>query len=84
MVDYLLSENVYLLTLISKEENDKENKEIENMLGTSKQVLNVYRENSTKLETTKKAKKLHKEMISTDYLNEFSYNEMKKNPIRVV
>jgi hypothetical protein len=82
--DYLLSENVYLLTLISKEENDKENKEIENMLGTSKQVLNVYRENSTKLETTKKAKKLHKEMISTDYLNEFSYNEMKKNPIRVV
>ena len=51
---------------------------------TNKQVLNVYRENSKKLETTKKAKKLHKEMISTDYLNEFSYNEMKKNPIRVI
>ena len=83
--DYLLSENVYLLTLRSEEENNKENKEIENMLGaTSKQVLNVYKENSKKLETTKKAKKLHKEMISTDYLNEFSYNEMKKNPIRVI
>jgi len=83
--DYLLSENVYLLTLRSEEENNKENKEIENMLGaTSKQVLNVYRENSKKLETTKKAKKLHKEMIGTMYLNEFSYNESKKNPIRVI
>ena len=83
--DYLLSENVYLLTLRSEEENSKDNKEIENMLGTTnKQVLNVYRENSKKLETTKKAKKLHKEMISTDYLNQFSYDEMKKNPIRVI
>jgi len=36
------------------------------------------------LEVTKKAKKLHSAMISTNYLNEFSYNEMKKNPIRVI
>jgi hypothetical protein len=38
----------------------------------------------TSFEVTKKAKKLHKEMISTTYLNEFSYNERKKNPIRVI
>ena len=82
--DYLLSENVYLLTLRSEEENDKENKELENILGaTSTQVLNVYKENSKKLETTKKAKKLHAEMIGSEYLNQFSYDERKKNPIKV-
>ena len=46
-------------------------------------LLKGYKK-TTNFEVTKKAKKLHKEMISTDYLNEFSYNEMKKNPIRVV
>jgi hypothetical protein len=40
--------------------------------------------NPLTFEITKKTKKLHKEMISTMYLNEFSYNEMKKNPIRVI
>ena len=82
--DYLLSENIFVLSLRSEKENDKEHEEIENMLGTSKQVLNVYREISKKLETTKKAKKLHDEMIGTMYLNEFSYNERKKNPTKVI
>ena len=47
------------------------------------QVLNAYEKKPMKYETTKKAKKLHDEMISTTYLNEFSYNERKKNPIKV-
>jgi len=83
--DYLLSENVFLLTLRTKEENDKEHNELENILGkASMQVLNVYKKKPMKHETTKKAKKLHDEMISTTYINEFSYNERKKNPIRVI
>ena len=83
--DYLLSENVYLLTLRSKEENNKEHEELKNILGkASMEVLNAYQKKPAKFETTKKAKKLHDKMISTDYLNEFSYNEMKKNPIRVI
>ena len=48
------------------------------------EVLNAYQKKLAKFETTKKAKKLHDRMIGTEYLNEFSYNEMKKNPIRVV
>ena len=83
--DYLLSENVFCLSLRTREENDKEHEELKNILGqASKQVLNAYEKNTMKYETTKKAKKLHDEMISTTYLNEFSYNERKKNPIRVI
>jgi len=83
--DYLLSENVFRLTLRSKDENDKESKELENILGgTNTQLLNAYKKNPMKYETTKKAKKLHSKMIGTSYLNEFSYNERKKNPIRVI
>ena len=83
--DYLLSENVFCLSLRTKEENEKEHVELKNILGqASKQVLNAYEKNTMKYETTKKAKKLHDEMISTDYLNEFSYDKMKKNPMRVI
>ena len=83
--DYLLSENVFRLTLRSKEENDKEHNELENILGkTNMQVLDAYKKKPMKYETTKKAKKLHDIMISTMYINEFSYNERKKNPIRVI
>lgn len=82
--DYLLSENVFALSLRTKEENDKEHEELKNILGqASQQVLNVYKKNTMKYETTKKAKKLHDEMISTTYLNQFSYEKRKKDPIRV-
>lgn len=83
--DYLLSENVFCLSLRTKEENDKEHEALKNILGkASMEVLNSYEKKPMKFETTKKAKKLHNEMISTTYLNEFSYNERKKNPIRVI
>ena len=83
--DYLLSENVFCLSLRTKDENDKEHEELKKILGkASKQVLNAYQTKPMKYETTKKAKKLHDKMISTTYLNEFSYNEKKKNPIRVI
>jgi hypothetical protein len=83
--DYLLSENVFSLSLRSEEENSKEHGELKNILGkASMQVLEAYQKKPMKFETTKKAKKLHDEMISTTYLNEFSYNERKKNPIRVI
>ena len=82
--DYLLSENVYLLSLRTKEENDKDHEDLKNILGqASMQVLEAYKNKPAKYETTKKAKKLHDRMIGTEYLNEFSYNERKKNPIRV-
>ncbi len=82
--DYLLSENVFCLSLRTKEENEKEHEGLKNILGqASMQVLSAYEKKPMKYETTKKAKKLHDEMISTTYLNEFSYNERKKNPIRV-
>ena len=72
------------MTLRSKEENDKEHEELKNILGkASMEVLNAYQKKPAKYETTKKAKKLHDRMIGTEYLNEFSYNERKKNPIRV-
>ena len=32
----------------------------------------------------KEIEKLHDEMISTTYLNQFSYEKRKKNPIRVI
>ena len=83
--DYLLSENVYLLTLRSKEENDKESDELDKILGeTNTQLLNAYKKKPKKFETTKKAKKLHDEMIGTMYLNQFSYDKMKENPMRVI
>ena len=82
--DYLLSENVFCLSLRTKEENDKEHEELKNIIGrASMQVLNAYEKNTMKYETTKKAKKLHDEMISTTYLNQFSYEKRKKDPIRV-
>ena len=83
--DYLLRENVYLLTLRSKEENDKESDELDKILGeTNTQLLNAYKKKPKKFETTKKAKKLHDEMIGTMYLNQFSYDKMKENPMRVI
>lgn len=83
--NYLLSENVYLLTLRSKEENDKESDELDKILGeTNTQLLNAYKKKPKKFETTKKAKKLHDEMIGTMYLNQFSYDKMKENPMRVI
>ena len=83
--DYLLSENIFCLSLRTKEENAKEHEQLKNILGqASMQVLNAYEKKPMKYETTKKAKKLHDEMISTTYLNEFSYNERKKNPVRVI
>ena len=82
--DYLLSDNVFCLSLRTKDENNKEHEELKNILGkASMQVLNAYEKKPMKYETTKKSKKLHAEMISTTYLNEFSYNEGKKNPIKV-
>ena len=48
--DYLLSENVYLLTLRSKEENNKEHEELKNILGkASMQVLNAYQKKPCKI-----------------------------------
>ena len=82
--DYLLSENVFLLTLKKQEEIDKDENDLKKILGdVNTDLLKGYKK-TTNFEVTKKAKKLHKEMISTDYLNEFSYNEQKKNPIRVI
>ena len=84
--DYLLNENVFRLVLIKQEEHDKEENQLRKILGKvstpTYDVLKKY--NPKKKETTKKAKKLVEEMISTTYLNEFSYNEYKKNPIRVI
>lgn len=83
--DYLLSENVFCLSLRTEDENNKEHELLKNILGkTNMEVLNAYEKKPMKFETTKKAKKLHDEMISTNYLNEFSYNERKKKPIRVI
>ena len=77
--DYLLSENVFCLSLRTEDENNKEHELLKNILGkTSMEVLNAYEKKPMKFETTKKAKKLHDEMISTTYLNEFSYNKRKK------
>jgi hypothetical protein len=86
--DYLLNENVFRLVLIKQEEHDKEENQLREILGKvstpNYNVLKVYNQISKKKETTKKAKKLVEEMISSSYLNEFSYNERKKNPIRVI
>ena len=80
--DYFLSENVFRLTLKNSEEIKEDEEDFKNLIG--KQTFNITRKiTKTSFEVTKKAKELHNEMIGTMYLNEFSYNERKKNPIRV-
>jgi len=81
--DYLLNENVFRLTLKKQEEIEEDEDDFKRLVGNKTfDITNKITKNS--FEVTKKAKKLHKEMISTMYLNEFSYNESKKNPIRVI
>jgi hypothetical protein len=81
--DYFLSENVFRLTLKNSEEIKEDEEDFKNLIG--KQTFNITRKiTKTSFEVTKKAKKLHNEMIGTMYLNEFSYNERKKNPIKVI
>ena len=81
--DYFLSENVFRLTLKSSEEIKEDEEDFKNLIG--KETFNITRKIAkTSFEVTKKAKKLHNEMIGTMYLNEFSYNERKKNPIKVI
>jgi len=79
---YFLSENVFRLTLKSNEIKEDE-EDFKNLIG--EETYNITRKiTKTSFEVTKKAKKLHKEMISSSYLNEFSYDERKKNPIKVI
>ena len=81
--DYFLSENVFRLTLISNEEIQENEDIFKNLIG--KKTFNLANKiTKTSFEVTKKAKELHKEMISSSYLNEFSYDERKKNPIKVI
>ena len=81
--DYFLSENVFRLTLKNNEEIKEDEEDFKNLIG--KDTFNITRKiKKTSFEVTKKAKELHKEMIGTMYLNEFSYNERKKNPIKVI
>ena len=81
--DYFLSENVFRLTLKNSEEIKEDEEDFKNLIG--KETLNLTRKIAqTSFEVTKKAKELHNEMIGTMYLNEFSYNERKKNPLRVI
>ena len=80
--DYFLSENVFRLTLKNSEEIKEYEEYFKNLI--VKETLNLTRKIAqTSFEVTKKAKELHNEMIGTMYLNEFSYNERKNNPIRV-
>jgi hypothetical protein len=81
--DYFLSENVFRLTLKSNDEIKEDEEDFKNLIG--KETFNITRKiTKTSFEVTKKAKELHKEMIGTMYLNEFSYNERKRNPIKVI
>ena len=81
--DYFLSENVFRLTLKNNNEIKEDEEDFKNLTG--KDTFNITRKiKKTSFEVTKKAKELHKEMIGTMYLNEFSYNERKKNPIKVI
>jgi alanine-alpha-ketoisovalerate/valine-pyruvate aminotransferase len=81
--DYFLSENVFRLTLKSNDEIKEDEEDFKNLIG--EKTYNITREiTKTSFEVTKKAKELHKEMIGTMYLNEFSYNERKKNPLKVI
>jgi hypothetical protein len=83
--DYLLNENVFRLTLKSKEEIDDDDAVFKNLIKKVPQVaLEIIEENNKNFEVTQKAKKLHSRMISDDYLNEFSYNQYKNNPISVI
>ena len=86
--DYLLSENIFRLVLIKQEEHDKEENQLREILGKVStpdyNVLKTYNHFSKKKETTKKSNQLVKEMISTTYVNEFSYNQRKKNPIKII
>jgi alanine-alpha-ketoisovalerate/valine-pyruvate aminotransferase len=80
--DYFLSENVFKLNLVSNEEIQENEDVFKNLIG--KETFDVVNKiTKTSFEVTKKAKKLHNEMIGTMYLNEFSYNERMKNPIKV-
>ena len=76
--DYLLSENVFRLTLKNSDEIKEDEDDFKRLIGNDTFDI-VDKITKTSFEVTKKAKKLHKEMISTTYLNEFSYNERKKN-----
>ena len=81
--DYLSNENVFRLTLKNNDEVKEDEDDLKRLVGNDTFDI-VNKISKTSFEVTKKAKKLHKEMISTTYLNEFSYNERKKNPIRVI
>jgi len=81
--DYLLNENVFRLTLKSSDKVKEDEDDLKRLVGNDTFDI-VNKISKTSFEITKKAKKLHKEMISTTYLNEFSYNERKKNPIRII
>lgn len=81
--DYFLSENVFRLTLKSNDEIKEDEEDFKNLIG--EETYNITRKiTKISFEVTKKAKKLHQEMISTMYLNEFSYDERMKNPIKVI
>jgi hypothetical protein len=83
--DYLLNENVFRLTLKSKEEIDDDEDTLKRLTAkVSPVALKIIKENKKNFEVTNKAKKLHSRMISTDYLNEFSYNKYKNNPITIL
>ena len=78
--DYLLSDNVFRLTLKDEKEAQEDKDDFKKLIG--KETFDITSKIiQTSFETTKKAKKLYKEMISTSYLNDFSYNLRKKNPI---
>ena len=79
--DYLLNENIFRLTLKSKEEVNEDEEAFKKLIEKTPQVvLKIIEESKKNFEVTKKAKKLHSKMISTDYLNDFSYKEYKINP----
>jgi len=81
--DYLLNENVFRLTLKNNDEVKEDEEDFKRLIGNDAFDI-VNKISKTSFEVTKKAKKLHDRMIGTEYLNEFSYNERKKNPIRVI
>ena len=81
--DFLLNENVFRLTMKTNDEFNEDEEDFKRLVG--KEAFEISKKTRVKpLEVTKKTKKLHSAMISTNYLNEFSYNEQKKNPIRVI
>ena len=81
--DYLSNENVFRLTLKNNDEVKEDEEDFKKLIGNDTFDI-VNKISKTSFEVTKKAKKLHDRMIGTEYLNEFSYNERKKNPIRVI